>query len=150
MMFLSLTMWLSITRDIASLPRLVRKSVIPFFNNLAIYNNKRYGKIGQSDDPNHTPGKHQVSSFWIRNLKNDIVNNVAAGSSNMGFWIEVKDLYGNQGTYSFKNNVAHSHFQGFNFYKKGYKPTTGALFDGMKSFRNEEGLKMHIVGNVVF
>ena len=92
-----------------------------FSNNLGAFNKKLQVGFGQSDTPNHTPGKHEVAIFWFRNMKNTIVGNVAAGSEVTGYWFEMKDVYGDQlSPLSFKDNSAHSNFQGLLTYKKGW------------------------------
>lgn len=127
-----------------------------FSNNLAAGTWKLPRSNGQSDSPDHpaSPGKHQASSFWIRNMENTFVNNVAAGSSSIGFWLEMKDKNSNQlnggDPAAFRDNVAHSCYQGFLTYKKGWKPRIMAVLDGFKSYKNNEGFKFHISGNFKF
>eukprot|EP00957_Ditylum_brightwellii_P140608 10711928-Ditylum_brightwellii.AAC.1 len=121
-----------------------------FTNNLGARGRKLSVGFGQSDTPNHTPGKHEASIFWIRNMKNMITGNVAAGSNSMGFWFELKNLNSDQlSPMSFKDNKAHSNFQGLNTYKKGWKPSNPAVIDNFITYKNDEGAKFHISGNFV-
>ena len=64
-----------------------------------------------------------MNTDHFRNMENAFINNVAAGSSSMGFWLEMRDKNSNQlnggDASAFVNNVAHSNHQGFLTYKKG-------------------------------
>lgn len=108
----------------------------------------------QSDSKGFWTGKHQAATFWVRNMDNDWIGNVAAGSESFGWWVEMGNLNGNQRTLgplsSFRDNVAHSNkVVGFNTYKKGWKPTNGGVLDNLKIYKNPEmGFKFHITGNV--
>ena len=63
-----------------------------FSNNLGAFNKKLQVGFGQSDTPNHTPGKHEVAIFWFRNMMNDFVGNVAAGSEVTAFWVSFTNV----------------------------------------------------------
>lgn len=95
-----------------------------FTRNLGAYGLKLAVGFGQSDTPGFST-HHLAATFWIKSMMNTFVGNVAAGSVSMGFWFEMRDLNGNQlskvpGSSSFRDNVAHSNFQGLVTYKKGW------------------------------
>jgi len=121
-----------------------------FTNNLGAHTKKLWRSNGQSDSVvgHH---KHQAATFWLRNMENTFIGNVAAGSESMGFWIEMPDITGNQlNSGSFRDNVAHScASEGLITYKKGWKPIKTGVIDGFKSYNNDVGVKMHITGNII-
>ncbi len=74
------------------------------------------------------PSDNTVSSFWITNPDNSYIDNVAAGSDQVGFWLSIPQHPNGafQGTEisantwprrtplrAFRGNVAHSNFDGF-------------------------------------
>ena len=100
------------------------------------------------------------STFWITNPTNIYVGNVAAGSSDSGFWFELQ-LRGDRANMFpnldpkraslalFKENVAHSNGKvGFRAYPSGYRPYEEAVFDNLKSFRNQKGVFLHLSKNI--
>jgi len=118
-----------------------------FTHNLGAYTKKLTRSNGQSDSPgSHGKGS---STFWIRNMKNTFVGNVAAGSVQQGFWLEMKDKYSNQlHDEAFKDNSAHSNFHGLLTYKRGWQPEQPAVMENFKTYNNNEGFKFHITGNL--
>lgn len=73
------------------------------------------------------------------------VGNVAAGSAGSGFWLEMKNKYGEQlNEDSFMDNSAHSSYRGLVTYKHGWKPKTPGVMKNFKSYNNSEGAKFHI------
>lgn len=59
------------------------------------------------------------------------------------------DKYSNQlNDESFMDNSAHSSFRGLLTYRRGWKPSHAAVFENFKSYKNEEGAKFHITGNL--
>jgi hypothetical protein len=88
------------------------------------------GAVGQTNGDALIPSDNTVSTFWITNPSNDYVDNVAAGSDQIGFWIAlpVHPTGAFEGTEisantwprrmplgTFKGNVAHSNFDGIMF-----------------------------------
>src|SRR5690606_14433384 len=88
------------------------------------------GAAGQTNGDALIPSDNTVSTFWITNPSNDYVDNVAAGSDQIGFWIAlpVHPTGAFDGTEisantwprrmplgTFKGNVAHSNFDGIMF-----------------------------------
>jgi len=105
---------------------------------------------GQSDSvPGHGKG---TSIFWIRNMKNTFIGNVAAGGDKtIGYWLEMKDKYSNQlHADAFRDNSAHSNFQGLITYQRGWLPSEKAYIKNFVTINNNEGCKHHITGNLVF
>lgn len=118
-----------------------------FTHNLGAYTGKLTRSNGQSD----SPGKGGTATFWIRNMENTFIGNVAAGCRDTGFWLEMKDKHGNQlNEGSFKDNSAHSSFRGLLTYKRGWIPTEPAVMENVKVYNNDEGMKFHITGNLTF
>ena len=74
------------------------------------------------------PSDNTVSSFWITNPDNSYIDNVAAGSDQVGFWLSIPEhpngaFLGTEASLNtwprrtplreFKGNTAHSNFDGF-------------------------------------
>jgi hypothetical protein len=79
------------------------------------------------------------------------VGNVAAGSIDIGFWLELKDKTSNQlNNDSFMDNSAHSSFTGLLTYQRGWLPSEPAVMKNFKTYSNQEGCKFHITGNLTF
>lgn len=85
--------------------------------------------IGTSD--------HDAATFWVTNVHNNFIGNVAAGGTGAGFWFETlgavvgpsADLPKNEGVipmflsmddYVFKGNRAHSSREGIRTYFPGW------------------------------
>mmetsp|Transcript_7650 Transcript_7650/g.10558 ORF Transcript_7650/g.10558 Transcript_7650/m.10558 type:complete len:1025 (+) Transcript_7650:187-3261(+) len=111
--------------------------------------------IGSSD--------HKPSTLWITNPKNHFIGNVCAGSQSTGIWFELRAIRGdsaelseNEGKdpkvlplHTFKDNTAHSnHNHGMTTYFLGYRPHSEALFEGITSYQNRNGLMLHGTSNV--
>jgi hypothetical protein len=105
------------------------------------------------------------STFWCTNPQNSWIGNIAAGSSDNGFWFELRDavrgptakmansLGMNPRTMplgTFKANVAHSNGKhGLRTYPFGYLPVTEAVFVDNLSYRNmEDGFFLHNSKNI--
>src|SRR5690606_7702107 len=88
------------------------------------------GSVGQTNGEVLIPSDNTVSTFWVTNPSNDYIDNVAAGSDQIGFWIAlpVHPTGAFEGTEvsantwprrmplgRFKGNVAHSTFDGMMF-----------------------------------
>jgi len=88
------------------------------------------------------PSDNTVSSFWITNPDNSYIDNVAAGSDQIGFWLSVpehpngafldSDISRNTwprrtALRAFRGNVAHSNFDGFMFDRNIYQDNTFGL-----------------------
>src|SRR5690606_15765315 len=88
------------------------------------------------------PSDNTVSSFWITNPDNVYIDNVAAGSDQVGFWFSVPEHPNGQflGTEisasiwprrtpvrEFRGNVAHSNFHGFLIDRHIYEDNTFGL-----------------------
>lgn len=99
----------------------------------------------------------------MTNPQNALVENVAAGSSQMGFWFEIRvrgsrswKMNGinilEQPMGRFDGNVAHSCFShGLNFYLNGYEPKTLQKLSNLRIFRNYfRGVRLHRVRNLKF
>ncbi|KAL7531274.1 hypothetical protein ACHAXR_003949, partial [Thalassiosira sp. AJA248-18] len=125
-----------------------------FKNNLGSHTMKLWFHNTQSDSLNFWTGKHTAATFWVRNMNNEWIGNVAAGSESLGWWIEMRELNGDQKTLepisSFRDNVAHSNkVVGFGTYKQGWKPTNGGVLDNLHIYKNPDiGFKYHITGNI--
>ncbi|GJP36650.1 hypothetical protein CLOM_g21134 [Closterium sp. NIES-68] len=107
-----------------------------FIRNVGIWTRPAVVKISpeETDD--------EPSTFWISNANNNYIGNVAAGSEDTGFWLELRDgvrglslqwplinkliplSYHRVGT--FKGNVAHSSGNGFRNYPGGFYPRYNA------------------------
>jgi len=91
-------------------------------------------------DSNTAP--HEAATFWIRNMRNEFYGNVAAGSQSIGWWFEMPkksapSMLFTEPTSSFRDNVAHSCADhGFTTYKQGWLPSTPAVFDNIKNYKN--------------
>jgi len=96
----------------------------PYENRLAIRQSSFSGK------DTLLPSDNTVASYWITNPDNTYIDNVAAGSDENGFWVSLPehpngaflDTDISKATWprrmkfrEFKNNVAHSNFDGFMF-----------------------------------
>ncbi|MGD8340941.1 MAG: G8 domain-containing protein [Gammaproteobacteria bacterium] len=94
------------------------------------------GSNGQSSGDVLIPSDNTASTFWITNPSNDYVDNVAAGSDQIGFWLAMPEhptgaFEGTQISAStwprrmrlgeFRGNVAHSNFDGIMF-DRGPRP----------------------------
>lgn len=119
-----------------------------FARNLGIMTRLLSFSNGQSDSAS---GK--AATFWIRNMNNEIYGNVAAGSESSGWWFEMKDkgssMRSTEPVSSFRDNVAHScNIEGMTTYKRGWNPSTPAVFDNIRIYKNngESGWKSHITG----
>src|ERR1700722_5144250 len=88
------------------------------------------------------PSDNTVASFWITNPDNSLIDNVAAGSDENGFWLSLPE--NPQGKFkdsdlskaiwprrtplrAFRGNVAHSNFDGFMFDRNIYEDNTFGL-----------------------
>ncbi|CAI5515198.1 unnamed protein product [Closterium sp. Naga37s-1] len=107
-----------------------------FIRNLGVWTRPVKVKIS-SDETDDEP-----STFWITNPNNNYIGNVAAGSEDTGFWLELRDEvrglssqwplintlipfnYHRVGT--FAGNVAHSCDTGFRDYPGGFMPRFNA------------------------
>lgn len=105
------------------------------------------------------------STFWCSNPQNEWVGNVAAGSTNNGFWFELQtavrgptaEMPLSEGMDPrslnlklFRDNVAHSNGQhGLRLYPFGFMPEKEAVFTNTRSFRNkQEGVFIHNSRNI--
>jgi len=120
-----------------------------FTHNLGAYTQQITRSNGQSDSPlGHGSG---TATFWIRNMENTFIGNVAAGSIHSGFWLEMLDRESNQlNAESFKDNTAHSNFHGLLTYHRGWLPKEPAVMKNFQTYNNKEGCKFHITGNLTF
>ncbi|KAL7547761.1 hypothetical protein ACHAWF_011039 [Thalassiosira exigua] len=125
---------------------------------------------GQDNGQSDTAGqhnKHQATSYLVRNMRNEFVGNVAAGSVSQCWWTEMrKDRWLNTfnepqlstgPVSSFRDNVAHScKDAGFVTYFRGWKPVgthhnPGGVLDNMKIYKNPyNGWKSHQTGPIKF
>ena len=87
-------------------------------------------------------------TFWMRNIKNHWIGNVAAGAKGVGYWFDIpKKGFVLNPLYTFKDNAAHSSATGISMY-----PGRGlivankntAVLDGMRIWNN------HMVGLMMF
>jgi cell migration-inducing and hyaluronan-binding protein len=91
---------------------------------------------GQDSKDVLLPSDNTVSTFWITNPNNHFIDNVAAGSGQIGFWValpvngigQFDDTEAGLNTFprrsplgTFKGNVAHSNFDGMMF-DRGPRP----------------------------
>ena len=92
------------------------------------------------------------STFWCSNPQNSWIGNVAAGSSDSGFWFELNDavrgptasmphakgmIPRTMSLGNFRENVAHSNGKhGIRTYPHGYMPSLEAAFKDNLSYRN--------------
>ena len=94
------------------------------------------GAAGQAAKDVLIPSDNTASMFWVTNPDNSYVDNVAAGSEEVGFWFALPEhptgaFLGKPGSENiwprrtpvreFKGNTAHSNFDGFMF-DRGPKP----------------------------
>ncbi|HEX7011939.1 MAG TPA: G8 domain-containing protein [Steroidobacteraceae bacterium] len=88
------------------------------------------------------PSDNTVAAYWITNPDNAFIDNVAAGSDQIGFWLSLPEHPNGafQGTEvslntwprrtplrAFRGNVAHSNFDGFMFDRNIYEDNTFGL-----------------------
>jgi hypothetical protein len=93
-------------------------------------NRMAYRQASWSGKDTLLPSDNTVASYWITNPDNTFIDNVAAGSDENGFWLSLPehpngaflDTDVSKATWprrtrirEFKNNVAHSNFDGFMF-----------------------------------
>jgi hypothetical protein len=93
-------------------------------------NRTAYRQVAWSGKETLLPSDNTVASYWITNPDNTFVGNVAAGSDENGFWLSLPEHPNGQflnteiskNTWprrthlrEFKDNVAHSNFDGFMF-----------------------------------
>jgi hypothetical protein len=90
-------------------------------------------------------------TFWMRNIKNHWIDNVAAGSKGVGYWFDMpKKYFVLNPLYTFKNNAAHSSATGVSMYP-GMGLTVAnkdsALLDGLRIWNNNMvGIMMFFSG----
>jgi len=124
-----------------------------FQGNLGVYNKRPSRGIGGTDS--------QASIFWITNTKNHFIGNVAVGI--IGYWFELNREVGglsatlpeNKGIrplylplYTFDNNTGHSCRTGIQTYGPGWFNRDDKVFEGLKSYRNNQGFFMHGTANL--
>jgi hypothetical protein len=90
---------------------------------------------GQSDS-----NENGSVTFWMRNIKNHWIDNVAAGSKGVGYWFDMpKRGFVLNPLYTFKNNAAHSSATGISMYP-GMGLTVAnkdsAVLDGLRIWNN--------------
>lgn len=88
------------------------------------------------------PSDNTVASYWITNPDNSFIDNVAAGSDQVGFWMSLpehpqgafKDAQASKTIWprrtplrAFRGNVSHSNFDGFLFDRNIYEDNTFGL-----------------------
>jgi cell migration-inducing and hyaluronan-binding protein len=88
------------------------------------------------------PSDNTVASYWITNPDNSYIDNVAAGSDQVGFWLSLPEhpngaFVGTEVSLNtwprrtplraFRGNVAHSNFDGFMFDRNIYQDNTFGL-----------------------
>ncbi len=93
-------------------------------------NRQAYRQASFSGKDTLLPSDNTVASYWITNPDNTFIDNVAAGSDENGFWLSLPehpqgaflDTDVSKATWprrtrmrAFRNNVAHSNFDGFMF-----------------------------------
>ncbi len=98
--------------------------------NLAAAGEPSTGTNGQASEDVLLPSDNTVATFWITNPANSYIDNVAAGSDAIGFWVSLPEHPNGQflGTEislntwprripfgEFRGNVAHSNYDGFMF-----------------------------------
>src|SRR5690606_15601968 len=145
---------------------------------------------GQRSSDVLLPSDNTVASFWITNPNNHFIGNVAAGSDSNGFWLSLPEHPNGQflGTEislrtwprrtpmgEFRDNVAHSNYDGFMFDRninddntygvagKAHMPkenpedarrrTVESLYENLTSYKNRNGGiwgrgQMHVFKNV--
>lgn len=117
-------------------------------------------------DPPQEESDKTPSCFWMSNTMNYFEGNVAAGSSNYGFWIEpsqgavrgpskaMPKYAGLDRKYlnllHFKNNDAHSiGHSGMATYPSRYFPVEEAVIENLRSYKNKQfGLLLHVNKNI--
>src|SRR6201996_2138802 len=102
-------------------------------------NRQAYSEMSFHSRNTLLPSDNTVSSFWITNPDNSFIDNVAAGSDEIGFWLSLPEHP--QGKFkdsevsktiwprrtplrAFKGNVAHSNFDGFMLDRNIYEDNT--------------------------
>ena len=90
-------------------------------------------------------------TFWMRNIKNHWIDNVAAGAKGVGYWFDIpKKGFVLNPLYTFKNNAAHSSSTGISMYPgRGLEVANvdSAVLDGMRIWNNNMvGLMMFFSG----
>jgi hypothetical protein len=93
-------------------------------------NRTAYRQVAWSGKDTLLPSDNTVASYWITNPDNTYIDNVAAGSDQSGFWLSLpehpngafQDTDISKATWprrthlrAFRNNTAHSNFDGFMF-----------------------------------
>ena len=90
-------------------------------------------------------------TFWMRNIKNHWIDNVAAGSKGVGYWFDMpKKYFVLNPLYTFKNNAAHSSATGVSMYP-GMGLTVAnkdsAVLEGLRIWNNNMvGIMMFFSG----
>jgi hypothetical protein len=99
-------------------------------------------RISFSGEHTLLPSDNTVSAYWITNPDNAFIDNVAAGSDQIGFWLSLPEhpIGAFKGTEvsksiwprrtplrAFRGNVAHSNFDGFMFDRNIYEDNTFGL-----------------------
>src|SRR5262245_21909947 len=153
-------------------------------------NRATYRAASMSGKDTLLPSDNTVSAYWITNPDNTFVDNVAAGSDENGFWLSLpehpqgqflgtdiaKNIWPRRTKFrEFRNNTAHSNFDGFMFdrninvenvfglagpsYMPKEKPadpnsnTIDGLFENLTTYKNRNGGvwgrgEMHVFRNL--
>ena len=109
-------------------------------------------QISFSGEHTLLPSDNTVASYWITNPDNSFINNVAAGSDENGFWFSLPEhpngaFLGSEDSLNtwprrtplgtFRDNVAHSNFDGFMFDRNINEDNTFDLsFSGFTPLEN--------------
>ena len=135
-----------------------------------------YRQASMSGKDTLLPSDNTVAAYWITNPDNTFIDNVAAGSDENGFWLSLpehpqgqflgtdiaKNIWPRRTKFrEFRNNTAHSNFDGFMFDRNinvenvfglagpSYMPkenpadpnskSVDALFENLTSYKNRNG-----------
>src|SRR5712671_2326239 len=153
-------------------------------------NRATYRAASMSGKDTLLPSDNTVAAYWITNPDNTFIDNVAAGSDENGFWLSLpehpqgkfldtdiaKNIWPRRTKFrEFRNNTAHSNFDGFMFDRNinvenvfglagpSYMPkenpadpnskSVEALFENLTSYKNRNGGvwgrgEMHVFRNL--
>jgi hypothetical protein len=145
-------------------------------NSFTNENRQAYRTASMSGKDTLLPSDNTVAAYWITNPDNSFIDNVAAGSDENGFWLSLpehpqgkflgtdiaKNTWPRRTKFrEFRNNTAHSNFDGFMFDRNinvenvfglagpSYMPkenpadpnskSVEALFENLTSYKNRNG-----------
>jgi cell migration-inducing and hyaluronan-binding protein len=88
------------------------------------------------------PSDNSPATYWVQNTDNILIGNVAAGSTDYGFWYDIPSVQSIANPPVFIDNVAHSNGRN-GFYKSDYNalpvswPGPG-LYQGFTAYKNKQ------------